>query len=354
MPVSGNYLDGKTSHRVDARLEVVPGIEGSLRLTVFHSEDTQEAIPLHVSDLRISSRLGNTPREIAFAEGKLFITDDHDGIEALLGNQKAIARSGFLHALETHFTLITAATLITILLVWALLVFGVPQAARTIAFQMPDFTSETLGSSLSILDQSLFEPSTLDSSEQERLLQRLEPYVAANSHLKPQIAFRSGMEANAFALPGGEIVLTDDLVRLAANDEELIAIFFHELGHLNHKHMTRRALQDSLVTLLIIFITGNVDAAEFLIGIPTLLLDLSYSRDFEREADAFAIARLQEQGIPLEHFSSIIKKLGEFYNEKNTAEENETDFTLPKFLSTHPPTEERVQLIDRYTPQKSP
>src|SRR5262249_55980314 len=143
---------------------------------------------------------------------------------------------------------------------------------------------------------------------------------------------------NAFALPGGTIVVTDELVKLSRNDEEVLAVLAHEIGHVRHRHTMRQLLQGSATALIIAGVTGDIASTTSLAAsAPALLLQTKYSRDYEREADAFAVELLKKTGIGPEHFAAILRRL-------ETRTQDKRRFGLPTFLSTHPPTEEREAL----------
>ena len=360
MLITGTYHDGKTSRCHSAHLEVIyeRGIATRINLNIDDSNAT-DSIALKYNDLSITSRLGNTPREVSFGDGALFVTEDNGAIDHLVKHHGE--SNSLLHRLETNSPLILVSVVITVALIWATAIYGIPAAAKVIAFELPDFTTEKLGSSLSVLDRTVFEPSELSASKQDDIRRLIAPYLEEFKNLNPQLEFRSGMKANALALPSGEIVLTDDFVNLVANDQELLAVFFHEVGHLKHKHLLRRALQDSMVALIIIFVTGDVDTFDLITGLPTLVLDLSYSREFEREADLFALEQLHHFGLSVDHFASAMTRLEDYYSEpgeediaeqlihkieKKDSQQDASSYS--DFLSTHPGTDERVKLIKQF------
>ena len=154
------------------------------------------------------------------------------------------------------------------------------------------------------------------------------------------------MKANALALPNGVIVFTDDFVNLTKTDDELIAVLFHELGHLTHKHMTQRIIQDAMLTIMVVFITGDVETLDIVTGLPTLLLDLAYSREFETEADIYALTLLKKHDIPLNSFVDAMSNLENYYRKEN---EGSTSSAMNEFFSTHPITAERIKLVEQFT-----
>lgn len=349
MQIEGFYMDGNTSKRHSACLEVYS--YHPERITLLAQSVTVEGerreCSLTFGEMKISSRLGSTPREISFGQNELFVTDNNDAVDELVRQFKGGSSTSLLHRLENSLTMILCATAVTILMVWAAVVYGIPASAHYIAHQLPDFTSEKLGSSLTVLDETIFSPSELHASDQYRYRAIMAPYLERYGMLDPKIEFRSGMPANAFALPGGQIVFTDDFLKLVENDQELIAVLFHELGHLKHKHITRRVLQDSMITLMVIFITGDVDTVDLLTGLPTLMLDLSYSRSFELEADQFALDAMQQSGISAEHFIAIMQKLDKSYADQSDTDDSKYK-VITDFLSTHPSTDLRIKLAEQY------
>jgi Zn-dependent protease with chaperone function len=144
------------------------------------------------------------------------------------------------------------------------------------------------------------------------------------------------------ALPSGVIIFTDDLVELAENDDELVAILGHEIGHIAHRHSLRSIVQSSLALWLIVAVTGDISAAsEMTATVPALLADLAYSRDMETEADDYALAFMQEHGLDPDHFAAIMTRLEASHgNPETSTEEDDDDLG---FLSTHPPTPERIE-----------
>ncbi len=362
--IEGVYLDGKTSRRAQAYLEVLCQPTASVKIHVSHDNASHEKISLSYTDLKIETRLANTPREINIGEEQLFITEDNDAIDRLIKQFSDAKHSHLLHKLESNLPLIFLATVATIAIIWTVISQGIPKSAEYLAHHLPDFASEQLGSNLSILDKTLFEPSQLEITRQQHILDTAEPYLLAHRDLNPKLVFRSGMQANALALPDGHMVFTDDFVNLIEQDDELLAVLFHEIGHLKHKHMLRRALQDSMITLLVIFVTGDVDSVDIITGLPTLILDLSYSREFERQADQFALQALHQAKLDVGAFARAMQQLEDYYHDDKelsdkTADRNESEGksqlkTLTHFLSTHPATEDRVEMSEKFKQLHSP
>jgi Zn-dependent protease with chaperone function len=191
---------------------------------------------------------------------------------------------------------------------------------------------------LRIFDQRFFRPSTLDDGRKEELTSLFGKTVSRidASHARSySIVFRRGMMigANAFALPSGIIVITDELVALSANDDELMGVFAHEIYHVKERHALRSILQGTGVFLLATLLTGDVTSiANFASFLPALLIEKGYSRDFERDADREAASLLISLGKGTRPFQDILSRI---------------DASHPRTLklgvfSTHPETVHRI------------
>lgn len=343
MLIEGIYLDGITSKRHLARLEV----NNDHKITHVHLVEQQQSLSFEHQHYVVESRLGNTPREILFDDAQLFVCDNVDEIDQLITWQTSVSskRSSWLYHLENNLKLICLSTIVTAILLYGIVVYGIPKTAKIMAHNAPYFTSKQLLSSLDVLDKTVFEASELPMQRQQEIRNLVAPYLLSYESLQPQLVFRSGMKANALALPNGVIVFTDDFVNLTQSNDELIAVLFHELGHLTHKHMTQRIIQDAMLTIMVVFITGDVETFDLVTGLPTLLLDLAYSREFETEADTYALTLLNKHNIPLHSFVDVMTNLENFYQKES---EGKTSSALHDFFSTHPKTEARIKLVEQF------
>jgi Zn-dependent protease with chaperone function len=181
----------------------------------------------------------------------------------------------------------------------ALVVWGVPWLSRVALLAIPPSVDQRLGdTTLNGLDQQLLRPSALDPVQQQRVREAFERALAAAGGAPPHtLVFRSSrIGPNAFALPGGTIVMTDQLAKLFdAEPAVLTGVLAHELGHVKHRHGMRMVVQASLIGLVSSVALG--DFSSLLAGAPVLLGQQSYSRDAERDADAHSADVLRAAGI---------------------------------------------------------
>lgn len=335
MSINGHFNDGRQTRAWPAALHVSDGQQVSVV-----TEDGVECVaPTPLRALRASSRLGNTPRHLYFPDGTSFTTEDNEAVDRLWAH--AHPRAGFVHRLESRWRAIALALVVTVSVVFSGLYWGVPAGARYIAFQLPvSVNLETERLALQVLDRSAFRSSRLEADERERLLERFQPLMDASETggLPLRVEFRDASHsfgANALALPGGTIVFTDQLVRLARNDDELVAILAHEIGHIVERHAMRRTVQASALSVAAILLMGDVSSvAGAAASLPIILTESGYSRAFEREADRHAVQLLHAHGVAPQRLAEILHRL-------------DPGDDGPGYLSTHPPTPERMRNIER-------
>ena len=229
-----------------------------------------------------------------------------------------------------------------LLAVWR---WGIPAAASVAVAWLPEAVDAEIGQrALAYIDGRWLGPTQLDEEVQ---VQVRADFAAALHAARPvigtqpehRILFRNGrrLGANAFALPGGDIVITDALVRLLQDERQaLVGVIAHELGHVKLRHGMRQATQAAGLGLIAGLVLG--DFSFLLANAPALLAQMDYSRDFEREADAIARDLLRAAGIEprvmVVFFERIEKEPG--------ADERQL---LPIALSSHPATRERISFF---------
>jgi len=327
---TAQYFDGNSSQSHEVSLAF--SIDGFVRITGTDINKQHE-----LSNTKVASRLGNTPRSLVFPDGSKCLVADNDLIDSVLIQYAPEKHLGFIHSLESKLHYVVIAVLFTALFSWGMVTYGIPAMAKQIAYALPQKVDQSLGSgTLDIMDKTVFEVSTLAPEIKHRLtqrFQRMRETIDNSEHY--QLKFRGGKKigANAFALPSGIIIITDKLVETSENDDEVIAILAHEIGHLVHRHSVRMALQNSAVAVLIATVTGDpFSTSSIVVALPTVMINAQYSQAFETEADDYAFSYLKRNNIPLHSFADILLRITS--GEETTAAE--------KYLSTHPGTMERV------------
>jgi predicted Zn-dependent protease len=193
---------------------------------------------------------------------------------------------------------------------------------------------------LATLDHTVLKASKLDPDTQDEVERQFREFIAGEpGEENYDLVFRSGaLGPNAFALPGGIIVVTDDMVKLADNEGELMAVLAHEIGHLRGRHALRLVLQDSGVIVLVTALAGDAVSMTFLAAaLPTALLQSHYSRQFEAEADDYAFAHLKRHGYSPQLFADMMRRL------QQVSKSPDQEGGVLQYFSTHPLTQERIE-----------
>lgn len=330
--VAAFFYNGKTSQKEEVRIRFEAS--GEVRIIGLKCD-----LIYALSDVRIAPRIGNMPRSIYFPGGAKCETADNDLMDEVLKHHRRGAFQRLVYMLESRLRFVLLLLLLTVSVTWAFVEFVIPELAKHAAFALPVSTDKIIGEeSLKTLDQlSVISPSDQDLTTRERLTRLFTSIVRQleDGH-DYRLVFRKSdqMGANAIALPSGIIVLTDELVKLAENDNELIAIMAHEIGHVIHRHALRTMLQNSTGKLLMATITGDIFSKSALSAtLPNFLVQMKYSRAFEIEADRFALDYLKAHKISPQYFADILMRL-----ERGQSLTGNTF----EYLSSHPATKKRI------------
>lgn len=198
-------------------------------------------------------------------------------------------------------------------------------------------------------DIRLHEPSYIDDPEINGYLGRLVGRLALNLEKGSQQSFevfaiRDSM-LNAFAMPGGYIGVHTALILAAQSESELASVLAHEVSHVTQHHLARQisAQQQTQMASLLALAVGVLAARsrpDLAMGAmaggqaAAVQSQLSYSRDFEREADRIGLQLLERSGFDIRGMGDFfvrLEKFGRIY-------ENGT----PGYLRTHPLTTDRI------------
>nr|WP_157719058.1 M48 family metallopeptidase [Halopseudomonas salegens] len=301
---------------------------------------------MSISELNLGVQVGQARSYLNLDDGGVFETPDQAGLMRLATDLKVRGSGNPVRRLEGSLRLILVSTVVILAMIAGSLVYGIPWISGVIAHQVPAGIEAKMGEqTLATLERVYTSPSELGEARLMAVRTAFQPYLDAFAERYPDrpltLLFRKSesLGANAFALPGGIMVFTDDLIELAEEDEELIAILAHEVAHVVHRDGLRSAIQSSMALWLMFAISGDLSSASDLsTGLPALIANLSYSRAMEREADAFALAFMQEQELAPVHFANIMRRLDS---------EAPEDGSITDFLSTHPPTKERIRAFEQ-------
>uniref|UniRef100_UPI0033418328 M48 family metallopeptidase n=1 Tax=Castellaniella defragrans TaxID=75697 RepID=UPI0033418328 len=327
-----SFFDGRTPRRQAVELLaegdeiVVRGDFGELR--------TPRA------QVEISEPLGRAPRLLRLPGGAVCEIADHQAFAGWL------ASAGFVNStvvrIQARWSWAVAALAGAVLALLAAYFWGLPAASKALAPNIPQPVVQSLSEyTLDFLDQHLLRPSLLSQERQDALRAHIAGVLPARPGQPAyRLVFRSSpIGPNAFALPNGDLVVLDELVALAGNDDEVAGVVAHELGHVAYRHGLRQMIQSSVVSFAAGLYLG--DLSSLASGLAALALESRYSRDFELEADAYAAAALQAAGLGAEPLATMLGRL-----EASTGREDGQGW---RGLSSHPDTVERIRRLRAYS-----
>ncbi len=326
--IAASFFDGRTPQRQAAEL-LVEGEEIVVR-GAFGERRAPRA------QVEISEPLGRAPRLLRLPDGAVCEVADHAAFGAWLAGA-GMAESPVVR-LQRRWSWAVAALVAAVLVLLAAYFWGLPALSGVLAPRVPERAVQSLSAyTLDFLDQRMLRPSRLPQARQDEL----RTHVAAVLQARPgrpayRLVFRSApMGPNAFALPNGDLVVFDELVALAGNDDEVTGVVAHELGHVAHHHGLRQLIQSSVVSFVAGLYLGDLSSVAS--GLAVLALESRYSRGFELEADAYAVEVMTAAGRGTEPLAAMLERL-----EASVGRQGGPAWDG---LSSHPDTAERIRRL---------
>ncbi len=337
--IEGQVFIADRSRAFDGKLEAHDLETGKVSIAL--ADGTRKST--HIES--ISDRLGAVDRRIELDDGSVFVTKDNDSVDQL--NRAKGGWFSQVSKIEVLHPRLIAFLLAIILLVVGFIRYGIPVAARVAVWATPPEAIVLIdNSALSTIDRILTRPSKLPEERREKLKAGFQDLIGkSETGVKAKLLFRDGyrLGANAFALPAGTIVLTDQLAKIAT-DEELVAVFAHELSHVKNYHGLQQLYRSLGFAALVTVISGDLGGVmEEVIGGGGLMIAMAASREMELEADAEAVALLKKAGRDPGGLGRALDKLyRQMCGEKFQIACEETGW-----FSSHPGGEERREALQK-------
>ncbi len=338
--LEGKWYPARSSRTVPAWLR----LERQARFAVAGAADDRTLAAGDARAVKVSARVGNIPRRLELPDGSIFETPDNDGIDRLFSSARAPAAS-LAASLEQFRPRLFVFVALIVALSIVVYRYAVPVLVEIAIAVTPPVVPELMSRSVMIsLDQSVFDESALAPERREGIASAFRDIAAHSARGADAyvLHFRDAdyVGPNAFALPDGTIVVTDELVLLAEGDDEaVLGVLGHEIGHVEHDHSLRRLYRAAGVAGLIMLIGGDIGSgAQDLLVQGSALLSLSYSRSDEQDADRYSVEIMARAGRD----PTAIARLFQLFDRRSGSG------GATSFFSTHPATQERIEETIRY------
>ena len=213
--------------------------------------------------------------------------------------------------------------------------FGVPLAADRLAPLVPKPIERRIGDASEVQVKTIFGRSTCSDPAGQaafsKLVNRLRDAAGLDDDSMTAGVLPSSVP-NAFALPGGKVYVLKALIDKAESPDELAGILAHELGHLKHHDNMRGLIYNGGTSFLIGLLFGDVTGSSAVIFASRSVVEASYSREAETNADTFAIDIMHALGRSPKPAAELMFRV--------TGKEGDSGFA--NILASHPLTEDRL------------
>jgi Zn-dependent protease with chaperone function len=359
------FIDGKTSKRRECTITL---LNKSIFIAYIDDMYNMQTSTWHIGgilklDIRTTSRslkYGDFPHEI------LEFYSEEDFNTFILQYPNALFHQSAYNKF-TSFGWKGIASVIVGVVIFSLLffIYGAPFIADSFARSIPKEYETFIGDNF---QQTYLQYQTLDSLKSEQI-QQFYDHMKLESDYNISVVVVDSDIINAFALPGGFIVVYAGILDMIENEGELAGLLAHEVSHINGRHSLRTVSKDLAMYLLLASLTGDMGGfSSVLIENSNMISTLSFSRKFEKEADLEGLNILVESKIDpigmvnlfqkFETLNNSIKK--EYLNTfslDSTEAKSLSDSTrtstwgefysgkVTELLSTHPEPKNRIEYL---------
>ena len=342
----GNYLDGRSAARRPASIRMAQtGLELSL------DDGTRLWWPLREVRQTQGSYAGEQVRlERGNPFPEVLLVDDPGFLTALHQTAPTFGRRFHDPRNRRRRILLTiGAAGVSIVAGGALYMWGIPAGAGILAARVPVSWEERLGNAA--MDEiGRSERRCVDADREAAIMaivnRLLEPVPGVP--YKFRVTVFNDPNVNAFALPGGQLVLLRGLIERSKTPEELAGVLAHEIQHVLKRHATRLLLQHASTGLMLVAVSGDLTGVmAYGLESARVLGSLSYSRGLESEADGEGVRMLMAADVDPAGMIDFFEKL-------RAAEGNLPSAT--RYLTSHPLAVDRVDNLKKLvasTPHQS-
>ena len=315
MQVHGKLISAGTSRQSDAAL--LSGEEGGHPATLYLARaDMDETVPVTIRE--VLPTIGGGDTRIRLSTGDVFIISGTTEISEL---EQYFPRQGRLGASLSRMELIGWRGMVLLSLIFLSLLIGfrfaiAPAGDLLAKAAPPSLVAKGSGLVLAQLDMTVLEESALPDQQRQRLqaefkrMRRLAPPEFADTRLHFRKAPLIG--PNAFALPGNDVVLLDELVTFADDEDVVLAVLAHEFGHVIERHALRHIMRSAVVAMGVSLLVGAEESIlEEIVGFGGGLVLSGQSREFELAADHVSADWMRKLGHDTDALTRFFQRLAD-------------------------------------------
>ncbi|MDI9334419.1 MAG: M48 family metallopeptidase [Cytophagales bacterium] len=346
--LNARFFDGQSTRAVPCIIS--SRVNGELCIELQATPDKPaQGMTLAAHDWQANEPFAHTPRVLTLPSGHIEVDESPELQTWLTAQGKTMS---WVERAQISWRKAGTAALLLLATLFAFYKWGLPVAASYAAAWIPESYVQRLNSeTLAQIDRHFAQPSQLDVAAQARIKERFAALIAPagtrTSAKQMHLLFRSSaMGPNALALPAGTVVLFDELVKLAPNDDAIMGVLAHEWGHVEKRHAMSGLIQSSAIGLFFSLYLG--DASSVIATVGTGLGFLHYSRTRETESDTFAIATLKANQLSGADTAELFTRMMAWQPPDS---KSKTKVNVPEFLSTHPATPERIERFKSVLPK---
>lgn len=187
----------------------------------------------------------------------------------------------------------------------------------------------------SILKQIKAEGNVVEKGPAVDAIKHIGDKLTKGSRYTYQWVIQKDKSVNAFALPGGIVVVNAGLIQKADNADEVAAVLAHEMQHVEQRHSLQSMIHSLGWATLLVVVLGDVNVATAVVV--HQLGNVYFSRDKEDEADRLCVEALRKANITLQGMPNFLKKLEDLYGSND----------MMVWMSSHPSTSDRILAIEK-------
>jgi Zn-dependent protease with chaperone function len=290
--------------------------------------------------------------DTAGRQASLRVADEQE-IAAMMRNAPDLLQPQFgrWHQRKRHVTHLwgwlggmLALALVAVCVAW----WAYPHLTGWVAARVPVSVEQKLGEAA--LAQLQADGQLIDSGPAQQAVRQLGDKLTRGSRYRYRWFVKKDDSVNAFAMPGGIVVVHTGLLRKAANANEVAGVLAHEVQHIEQRHSLKQAI-NSLGLAAIVFTTiGDISSVSAVLA--HQLGSMVFSREMEEEADRLGLLALVRANIKPDGMLSFFRKMeqaqrtGGMPAGKNKEPSKAESSPLPEWMSSHPQTARRIGQIE--------